>query len=139
MKKWLLYIFLFVCFIGFTKLVDYLTRNSDEKFVIRDIRANFRGIVIEKIAKRKNLYLDVKLKRENKSDTIVDVSNFHNKIKIGDILVKKENTPYCLVIDRRIAIKYPFTLIPRKIFHNKDFLPAWKDSCNAGWKPYVVD
>lgn len=139
MKKWLLYIFLFVCFIGFTKLVDYLTRNSDEKFVIRDIKVELYGTISKKIDVRPNLYTHLKIQRYKKSDTVLFAGSFINHIELGDSIIKKKDTPYCFIIHNNLKKKYTYTLIPRKIFHNKDFLPAWKDSCNAGWKPYVVD
>jgi len=138
-KEFLMYVYIFIGMLIFIKLIDYLTRNSNDKVVIRDIKVQVKGIVVEKIALRKNLYLNVKLKREKKIDTVVDVSSFNDSINIGDSLIKNSNTPYCFIIRNKVKKKYPFTLIPKKMIQNENFPPAWRDSCKTSWKPLLVD
>lgn len=137
MKILIINLLIIVSFLGLFLTINYLTRNSDEKFIIRDIKLEFEGVVTEKIAKRKNLYLDIKIKRENKSDTIIEASDFISEINIGDTIIKKSNSPYFYRINKIGVKKIPFIYIPEKMVTSKKISDSWKDSLNTNWKPLV--
>lgn len=138
MKKIMISLLIVVSFILLFILINYLTKNSDEKFTIRDVNTEFKGVVKEKIAKRKNLYLDIKVKQNNNKDTIIEASNFISKISIGDTIIKKANSPYFYRINKTGIKKIPFTYFSEKIFTSSNIPKSWKDSLNSNWKDLLI-
>ncbi|GAA5084196.1 hypothetical protein GCM10023210_03760 [Chryseobacterium ginsengisoli] len=138
MKKIIVSLLIIISFILLLILTSYLTKNSDEKFTIRDVKAEFRGVIKEKIAKRKNLYLDIKLKQENKNDTIIEASNFISEISIGDTIIKKNNSPYFYRINNAGIKKIPFTYFSEKMLKSPNIPKSWKDSLNSSWKALII-
>ncbi len=134
MKKLIKYIIFFISFFLFVKITNYLTRNSDEKFVIKDIKLELTGQIIKKVDIRKGLFTHLKIRRNKQADTVIFAGGFIDHSSVGDLIVKKKNTPYCFVVSKGIKRKYPFTLIPKKMIHNENFPPAWRDSCKTAWK-----
>lgn len=138
MKKIIISLLIVVSFILLFVLINYLTKDSDEKFTIRDVNTEFKGVVKEKIAKRKNLYLDIKVKQNNNRDTIIEASNFISKINIGDTIIKKANSPYFYRINKTGIKKIPFTYFSEKMFTSSNIPKSWKDSLNSNWKDLLI-
>lgn len=139
MRKLIINLLIVVSFVGLFITINYLTKNSDEKFIVRGIKIEFEGVIIDKIAKRKNLYLDIKIKRENKNDTIIEASDFISEITIGDTIIKKSNSPYFYRINKMGIKKIPFIYIPEKMVTSKKIPTSWKDSCKNSWRNVIIN
>lgn len=138
MKKIIISLLIVITFLLLFISVNYLTKNSDERFTIRDVKTEFKGVVHEKIAKRKNLYLDIKIKKDDNKDTIIEASNFISTISIGDTIIKRANSPCFYRINKTGIKKIPFTYFSEKMLKSSNVPESWKDSLNSNWKDLLI-
>jgi len=106
---------------------------SNDDYAISEIKSEFRGKVLEKIAVRPNLYTHLKIKMENK-DTLIFFDP--KKIIIGDSIIKYKNEPFCYIknTDRNSNQREIFTVINEELYLSSEFPAEWKEKCKNEWR-----
>ncbi|MGE8553075.1 MAG: hypothetical protein ACN6OB_03935 [Chryseobacterium jejuense] len=115
------------------------SNNSNDKFIITNIKASFDGTILKKVDVRKNLFSHVIISRNNKADTLIFIGEYTDSVNIGDRIIKHKDSPFFYAVSNgKSSRKYIFELIPEPIFNNDKFPQAWKDSCKGNWKEAVA-
>jgi hypothetical protein len=124
MKKNLVAKALFVLFLIFIVwMIDFGGRPD---FYINEIRAGYKGIVVDRLEKKTTL---LKIKAED--GKVIEVGILCNELKaaaeIGDEIEKIPNENYVLLSKDSGVLKLPYLYISEKIREDRRWPKEWKD------------
>ena len=114
---------------------------SEKKYqsTTSDIKSDFDGKIIEKIALRKDLLSHIKIKRYKAADTIIFIGENINNVQVGDSILKQKNSPYFYIENKNnITRKYIYVKVLKKDLNDKDFPLLLKNKFENEWKDCVV-